>query len=336
MAEKIRILSIDGGGIRGIIPAEILIKLEEKLAEKTGKQGARIADYFDLIAGTSTGGILTCAYLCPKPGSKPAKPKFSAKRAQGLYLKRGGKIFHISFLQEIRSGKGTWDERYSAKELEKVLDDYFGKVKLSQLLKSCLITAYDIRKRKTEFFNRDDAKKSNTRDYFLRDIARATSAAPTFFEVSRIRSMAGNLSPLIDGGVFANNPALCAYAEVRSTFKGRPKAKDMVILSLGTGYKKRPYFYRRAKDWGKVGWARPVIDIMMSGVSETVDYQLKQIFDAVGAPNQYLRINGKLDRSSLEMDDASKKNLADLKKDAEGLARKFDKKLGKFADLLIR
>ena len=81
-------------------------------------------------------------------------------------------------------------------------------------------------------------------------------------------------------------------AEARSTFKGRPKAKDMAILSLGTGYKKKPYNYRRAKDWGQLGWARPVIDIMMSGVSETVDYQLKQIFDAVGKPKQYLRING--------------------------------------------
>jgi len=236
----------------------------------------------------------------------------------------------------LGSGEGKWDEKYSAKELEKTLVFYFGKVKLSQLLKPCLITAYDIQKRKTEFFNRDDAKKRKERDYFLRDIARATSAAPTFFEVSRIMSMAGKFSPLIDGGVFANNPALCAYAEVRSTFKDRPKAKDMAILSLGTGYKKKPYNYRRAKDWGQLGWARPVIDIMMSGVSETVDYQLKQIFDAVGKPKQYLRINGKLDKSSLEMDDASKENLAALKKDGEKLVHQFDKELDEFVDLLIR
>jgi patatin-like phospholipase/acyl hydrolase len=60
-----RILSIDGGGIRGIIPGQILVILEEKLKAKTGNENARIADYFDLIAGTSTGGILTCAYLTP-------------------------------------------------------------------------------------------------------------------------------------------------------------------------------------------------------------------------------------------------------------------------------
>ncbi len=109
----------------------------------------------------------------------------------------------------------------------------------------------------------------------------------------------------------------------------------MVILSLGTGYKKKPYNFRRAKDWGQLGWARPVIDIMMSGVSETVDYQLRQVFDAVGAPKQYLRINGKLDKSSLELDDASKENLAALKKDGEKLAHQFDKKLDEFVDLLI-
>ncbi len=85
MAEKIRILSIDGGGIRGIIPAEVLIKLEEKLAIKTKKRRARIADYFDLIAGTSTGGILTCCYLCPQPGSKtPHTQVFRQTRAEAV------------------------------------------------------------------------------------------------------------------------------------------------------------------------------------------------------------------------------------------------------------
>ena len=83
-----RILSIDGGGIRGIIPGQILVILEEKLKAKTGNAEARIADYFDLIAGTSTGGILTCAYLTPDKES-PLRPKFDAPQVVDLYLNNG-------------------------------------------------------------------------------------------------------------------------------------------------------------------------------------------------------------------------------------------------------
>src|SRR5512145_3175160 len=90
-----RILSIDGGGIRGIIPGQILVKLEEKLKIKTGDENARIADFFDLIAGTSTGGILVCAYLCPD-GNVPARPRFTASDVVNLYLERGNGIFNIT------------------------------------------------------------------------------------------------------------------------------------------------------------------------------------------------------------------------------------------------
>ena len=83
-----RILSIDGGGIRGILPGQILVSLENKLKSIDNNPQARIADYFDLIAGTSTGGILTCLYLSPSD-TEPSRPGFSAERAVDLYLNRG-------------------------------------------------------------------------------------------------------------------------------------------------------------------------------------------------------------------------------------------------------
>ena len=186
-----RILSIDGGGIRGIIPGQILVMLEEKLKKATANENARIADYFDLIAGTSTGGILACAYLCPDQ-KDPLRPKFTAEEVVNLYLER------------------------------------------------------------------------------------ATSAAPTYFECSKVKSLTNINYPLIDGGVFVNNPALCAYAEVHNEYE--VTARDMAILSLGTGYEKQAYNYNQAKDWGMLGWIKPLISIMMSGVSEVVDYQLRQIY----------------------------------------------------------
>jgi len=330
-----RILSIDGGGIRGIIPGQILVILEEKLKAKTGNPDARIADFFDLIAGTSTGGILTCAYLMPtKDASEQNRPKFDARQVVDLYLKRGGDIFSVSLGHRLRTMGGVLDEMYPATELEKALDDYFGDTKLSELLKPCLITSYDIKRRMGHFFTQHDAAKRKGWDYLVKDVARSTSAAPTYFQCSDIKSISEVSYPLIDGGVFVNNPALCAFAEVYNEYKTAPD--QMVILSLGTGYSKKEYDYDKAKDWGMIQWVKPIIDIMMSGVAEVVDYQLRQIFEAVGAHSHYVRINTELPIDvSPDMDDASPKNLQALKELGTYTAQNFDTQLDAMVDLLV-
>lgn len=334
MKKLTKILSIDGGGIRGIIPGQVLVALEDKLQKLSGNSEARISDYFDLIAGTSTGGILTCILLCPD--SKDAdKPRFTAEEAVGLYLDKGSDIFDISIWQKITSAGGLAEEKYNAKSLEKSLDDYLKDLKLSGLIKPCLITSYDIKRRKAKFFTQHDARKNEMNNYFLKEVARATSAAPTFFEVAHVKSMTDVYYPLVDGGMFANNPALCAYAEVRKKFENKPTAKDMMVLSLGTGFIRKEYDYDDAKDWGAVKWLKPLIDIMMSGVSETVDYQLNQIFDSVNCNEQYLRVNSELIYADTDMDNASEDNLKNLKQDGTNIAENFNKELNAFAQKLI-
>jgi uncharacterized protein len=347
-SSKIRILSIDGGGIRGIIPGQILITVEKLLQAHTGDPATRLADFFDLIAGTSTGGILTCLYLLPDNLDDPSKarPRFTTAEAVDLYLERGDEIFDVSLWQKVRSKGGLTDEKYSAAALEDALLDYCGEIKLSQLLKPCLITAYDLRRRQAHFFNQADARSRGPGwDFLIRDVARATSAAPTYFECVRIKSMDNIVYPLIDGGLAANNPALCAYAEARcmrrpdapakktAAKKAANKrtdekdetwtAKDMHILSLGTGNSKKPYIYKDAKDWGMVQWVQPVIDILMSASAETVDYQLKRIYEAVKAPDQYLRLDCDLPAYiDPAMDCASLENMGFLRDLGADLARK--------------
>jgi predicted patatin/cPLA2 family phospholipase len=339
MASFTRILSIDGGGIRGIIPAQILVALEKKLQELTEDPSARIADYFDLLAGTSTGGILTCFYLCPDPARR-GRARYPAQRAVDLYTQRGDEIFHRPFRHRLLSGGGLVDEKYPADGLEDALLEYLGDLRLRELLKPCLITSYDIKGdpakkgHRARFFTQHDAGKGAP-DFRVRDVARATSAAPTFFEPARIEDHEGRLYPLIDGGVFANNPALCAYSEARAKLKGSPTASQMVILSLGTGAPRRSYMYSEAKDWGPVGWVVPLIDIMMSGVSQTVDYQLRQIYDAVGRPDQYLRIQPVIPNNASEMDDVSPENLERLVEIGTEAARANDAKLTAFAERLL-
>jgi len=327
-----RILSIDGGGMRGILPGQILVTLEEILQQLSGDPDARIADFFDLIAGTSTGGILACLYLTPGPNGQT--PMYSAQQAVDLYLTHGGEVFATSVWHSLKAAGGWCDERYSDDGLNGLLERYSGALRLNDLLKPCLITAYDTVRRRAHFFKQHAAQMHSDRDFPVWAVARATSAAPTFFEAAHVKALDGTRFSLIDGGIFANNPALCAYAEAR-TMGDKPTASRMAILSIGTGEKLSSYPFRRIKNWGKIEWAVPVLDMMMSGVSETVDYQLRQIYDAVGKPDQYLRIQPELGNASPDMDNASRRNVIALEEAGRHAAETYRAELERFAGKLV-
>lgn len=330
-----KILSIDGGGIRGIIPGQVLVAFEKKLQLKTGNPDARIAQYFDFFAGTSTGGILISLLLCPDENN-PLQPKFTAEEAVDLYKKYGDKIFEVSLWSRIVNYEAILDEKYSEKPLERILKQYFKKEKLSQLLKPCIITAYNIEERKTHFFAQHDFnRKGDGGDFYLKDVCRAASAAPTYFEAALIKSISGISYPLIDGGVFANNPSLCAYSEVRNA-KGLPSAKDMFVVSIGTGSENKPYEYEKAKDWGAVGWIKPVIDIMMSGAAETTHYHMLKMFAANGNQANYTRIQpAHLKHADPSMDNATKENMQALVEVGIKTSEDCNDELDRIVDVLL-
>lgn len=337
--KKVRILSIDGGGIRGILPGVVLTRLEKKIQDKTGSQNLRLSDMFDFMAGTSTGGILTLAYLMP---NENGQTKFTAQDAVNLYLDRGDEIFDANLWQRMKSGKGILDEKYNAKELEEALEDNFEDTKFNELLKPCIISSYDIRNGKPHFFKQHKSE-NKIYNFKVKDIARATSAAPTYFETARIKNDIGTPFPLIDGGVFVNNPSLVAYSEVRSmTFNNinhLPTAKDMMIVSIGTGSVSKNYEYKKAKNWGAVGWIKPIIEIMMSGNSQTVHYHLQQIFGTLNDndKNDYHRLEPKVRTANIEMDNASIENMTKLKDDAISYLdlEEVDKELDRIVEKLI-
>jgi patatin-like phospholipase/acyl hydrolase len=338
--KKIRILSIDGGGIRGILPGVVLAQIEGKLQKKTGDPEIKLADMFDFMAGTSTGGILTLAYLTP---NKKNRPTLTAQEAVNIYLDRGDEIFDANLWQKIKSANGITDEKYDASELEEALQDTFGDLKLSNLLKPCIITSYDIRNGKPHFFKQHKAT-NEIYNFKIKDVARATSAAPTYFETARIKNDIGTTYPLIDGGVFVNNPALVAYSEVRTmqfeNIEEKISAKNMLLISIGTGSVRKGYEYKKAKNWGAVGWIKPIIEIMMSGNSQTVHYHLKQLFGTLKEEDQkdYHRLEPIINTADTEMDNASLENLQKLNED--GLAyismEKVDAELDRIVDKLLK
>ncbi|WP_444894963.1 patatin-like phospholipase family protein [Microbulbifer sp. SSSA005] len=327
----IRILSIDGGGIRGILPGQILVSLEHKLKVKSGNPDARIGEYFDLVAGTSTGAILGAAYICP---NKQGKPKFSAQDAVSLYLKEGEKVFGSGswpFLEKLKLLK---EEKYCSMELDRVLSQFFGKMKLSNLLKPCCFVSYDIKKREQVIFRQHCAIVKNE-DFLVKDFLLGSTAVPTYFEPARIFSLppSNNKYVLIDGGMVASDPALCAYSEAIK-FSGVSGMKDMVIVSLGTGRQLSGYKYKEVKDWGILNWARPAIDIAVNGSAQMVHYYMKQISSTVENSNYY-RIQPKLYAADSSMDNATPENLKKLKKAGERNAEYFDKELEEIATILV-
>jgi predicted acylesterase/phospholipase RssA len=277
-----RVLAIDGGGIRGLIPALVLAEIERRT-------GRRITDLVDLIAGTSTGAILACALARPGP--------LSAAELAGLYEEEGPRIFDRSLLKKVTSVDGYVDEKYDDAGLVRALERYLGDTRLADATVPVIVTAYDVEGRAARIL-----RSATAGELTMATAAHASSAAPTYFEPVRVGAMT-----LVDGGVFAVNPALLAYAEVA----GEPLD---VLASLGTGEHTRPLPYDKVKGWGRLEWAVPIIDVVFDGSADAVDEQLGRL-----AAERYVRLQTRLDEASDDLDDASPGNLAALRREAERL-----------------
>lgn len=310
MAKPVRVLSIDGGGIRGIIPATVLADLELRA-------GRPVADLFDLVAGTSTGGILALGLTAPGDGGVP---QWRAKDLVDLYVREGPRIFHRSVFDRIRSVEGALDEKYPSDGLVEVLRESFGELRLREAVTDVLVTAYDTVSRTPFFFRSARARGDAAQDWLLSDAGHATSAAPTYFEPVHLEGFS-----LIDGGVFAANPAMCALAEVLRV----REPHEIQLVSLGTGQLTRPFPWEKVRDWGALEWARPVIDVLLDGQSDTVDFQARQVLEG-----SYWRIQTELRRASDDLDDASEVNLAALQEEADALVAAEAETLAMLAEAL--
>jgi patatin-like phospholipase/acyl hydrolase len=279
------ILSIDGGGIRGIIPARIL----ERIEALTNK---RVADLFDLIAGTSTGGILALGLT--KPNAARTGSALSATDLVQLYETEGHNIFARTLWHTVEALGQLSGPKYDGEGERAALARYLAGARLRDVRTKVLVTAYEIQKRLPFFFKSWKAVADATYDYDMVDVARATSAAPTFFPPVQVTS-SGMSYAFVDGGVFANNPTMCALADGWQLWPG----DDLLVVSLGTGNTDRSIPYERARTWGLAAWAHPLAEILIDGVTDTVDYQAGQVLPAGG----YHRFQTDLPPSLQEFDD---------------------------------
>ena len=297
-----KVLCIDGGGIRGLIPALVLAEIERRT-------GRRMAEMVDLVAGTSTGGVLACALTRPGPDGAP---RYSAEELAGIYVEEGPAIFRRSLLKRVVSAGGWIDELYDDEGLNEALDRYLGDGRLSDAGADVFVTAYDIHDRFAFFFRSARARTDPAYDFPLVRVARATAAAPTYFEPAEVTDVSGARTyPLIDGGVYAVNPSMCAYADVVRS--GRADELEL-MLSLGTGTSTRAYTFEETRSWGRLGWARPALDMVFDGVADTIEFEGRTLMG-----DRYVRLQTELSIASDDLDDASTSNLADLRTEAERL-----------------
>lgn len=327
---KTKILAIDGGGIRGIIPAMVLTELEKKLKEKYGDEGKSISDVFDFIAGTSTGGLIALGLTAPKDIDVPSsRPKYSASDLVALYVDRGKDIFKTSFWRRLPYIGDFFEAKYPSKYINHFLQEYFvddnnKELELKNAVKDVMAVAYAIDISQPWFFRSENARKNPDYNFPTWQAARSTSAAPTFFPPASVTATGNPMSYcLVDGGVFANNPSMCALADFIKVKKIKPE--DIIFVSLGTGdirNEKRDIPCKRAKEWGVGGWATKILNLSFHAVATATDYQVEGLIDQYFRFQTYLTEttpSGKKLEAKEAMDDISAENIKILQELGENL-----------------
>ncbi|EEF52442.1 patatin-like protein 2 [Ricinus communis] len=340
----VTILSIDGGGIRGIIPGTILSFLESEFQKLDGED-ARIADYFDVITGTSTGGLVTAMLASPNEKNRPI---FAAKDINEFYLNECPKIFPQHrfqlFAQVSKVIKAIAGPKYDGKYLHNLVKEKLGNTRLNQTLTNVIIPTFDIKKLQPTIFSSFQVKNNSSLNARLSDICISTSAAPTYLPAHYFKTKEEKTGKvrdfnLIDGGVAANNPTLVALGEVtKEIIKGSQdffpiKPMDygrFLVISLGTGAPKaeEKYTADKAAKWGVLGWltangSTPLVDVFTHASADMVDLHISELFQALHCEKNYLRIqDDTLNKTVSSVDIATKSNLDELVKTGERLLKK--------------
>ncbi len=257
---KYRVMAIDGGGIRGLLTTIVL----QRLVATPGLEN--LLDSIDLVAGTSTGGLLALAIA----------RRLDLARIRDVYVKKGPAIFDDSWLDDLVDLGKLRGADYGTQPLRSELRKLFGNATLGQLAKRVLISAFDLDNEDSDPAHRTWKPKlfhnfpgpSNDRALRAMDVGLYTSAAPTYFP---------SVDGYVDGGVYASNPAMCALAQTQDDrYSPTPALGDVLLLSLGTGTSLQ-YVKGRTLDWGYAQWVKPLINLMLDGTAGIADYQCRQL-----------------------------------------------------------
>ena len=347
--DRFRILSVDGGGIRGLIPALVIADLERRLQADAGPD-IRVADYFHLFAGTSTGGLVALSLTVPDLPRHPDRPLISAAGLADLYAADGPRIFHRSLLQRLRTLWGWLGPKYTSGPLQEAVTRRLGgQLRLTDALRDLVVVAYDMTATEPYFFKRWPAREEEARNHSLIDAALATAAAPTYFPSREVDGHA-----LVDGGVFAANPTIAAVVEALERRSDEPhhlSTDDLLVVSVGTGLHETHYTQAQVEGWGKLGWIiphegePPILATVLGGASDGVDRWTQTLLnepppphtaqEEIGRGPRFYRFQVDLD-PPIAMDDAGASAIAALRRAANRLISEREDELADVAARLLR
>lgn len=288
-----RILSIDGGGVRGIIPAIWLEDLEKRL-------GGPLYEYFDLIVGTSTGSILACSVAAGMPASQAVD--FYKRCSSSVFPQDQGKGNVFSRAKDVL--RQLYEPKYSGEGLTRVLNNVFADLKMGDLKRPTMITSFNLINRRALMLKSWQERHDELR---VADVCQASSAAPTFFPAHVIELGHAKL-PLIDGGVVAGSPSSVGLTEAMRLNRKKGAEIELsqyVMVSLGTGVTADQISIKQGKTWGLRHWAAPLFDIVLDGSRQVADYHCRHML----GPKRYFRLQTRLNGEAEGLDDSSDANL---------------------------
>jgi uncharacterized protein len=299
VSRPVRILSLDGGGMRGLFPAKLLSRLEQLTTERLAALGRKpepLAKLFDVFAGTSTGAIIAVGLAGIRREGEPlATPdelvRFYCENARHVFAGRRYGILRTKYEQSALAG---------------IFSEICGDARLSEVQTNILIPAFDIENRSGFLFRGGPGWMPHSQaDYYLRDALLAATATPFLFPPAYIAAIGQpELRAFIDGGSFANNPSFHAYLDGRQLFGDQ---RQILLLSLGTGDDFKPIDYHIARRWGLGAWFNPrnrlpLVRMLMYGQSDQAHQNLRRL---IPDTRYYIRLDAPQTSYLPSMDDAS-------------------------------
>ena len=333
------VLSIDGGGVRGIVAAVMIDALEGEL-RKAGLKGS-FSDCFDVIVGTSTGSIIAAGLaMSNKEGTGPLR---TPSELRDLYRKEAINIFPprvAPFIPLIRSLRQFFGPLYSPKPMKSILDEFFGDADFISPKRNLMINAYSLEPRDAAFFRGgpltppgDPLCSGSIR---IADAILGSAAAPTFFPPHQITNpRTGHKQTVIDGGVFVNDPAVSGFSEALRLYP----EDDIRVISFGTGRIVQPIPFRNSRNWGFLEWINPVgpfrtplLSAIQDGQARAVNFQMKKLIGG-----RYQRFDYDLTRGygTPSLDDSRTSNMKELERGALKMVEEMRPRLNGVATQLI-
>ena len=315
---KIRMLSLDGGGVRGVITAYFISKLEKL----TGKNANELFDY---VTGTSVGGLNSAALFAPE-----GTPHYNASASNivEMYENRGCDIFSESKWKYAERTCGVFESKYSRDGLDKIADEWFEGKTLNSTDLPVSMHSYSLTYDEAKTWSTFSACKNTEDNILLKDSVGATTAAPTYFDPKQIT---GTGDYHVDGGMYANNPVIAGYAEFKSHYTDY-HAEDFIIVSFGTGEKEKPNYKVSEEDsMGLYEWVPKIIDVMFASVDASIEKEAEEMFG-----ENYYRFQPIIPKKDFTLDDASEESIERLKEIAEDYYNKHKAEFEKVAKVLTQ